>query len=71
MTIFCEYAFMFATYENVLMFLKFTSIQLYMFGGYVCLSIVLIVYFISYRSIYVTQSKPFLSFFLSFSNILE
>ena len=71
MTIFCECAFKFATYENVFMILKFTSMQLYMFGGYVCLSLVVIVYFISYRSIYVTQSKSFLSFFLSFSNILE
>ena len=71
MTIFWEYAFKFATYENVFMFLKFTSMQLYMFGGYVCLSLVVIVYFISDRSIYVTQPKSFLSFFLSFSNILE
>ena len=46
MTIFCEYAFKFATYENVFMFLKFTSMQLYMFGGYVCLSIVVIISFI-------------------------
>ena len=37
--------------------------------GYICLSLVLIAYFISYKSIYVTLSKSFLSFFLSFSNI--
>ena len=49
MTIFCEPAFKFATYENVFMFLKFTSMQLYMFGGYVSLSVVVIVYFISSR----------------------
>ena len=36
--------------------------------GYVCLSIVVIVYLISYKSIYVTQSK---SFFLSNLNLLE
>ena len=39
--------------------------------GYVCLSIVVIIHFISCKSNYVTQSKSFLSFFLSFSNILE
>ena len=33
MTVFCEYAFKFATYENVFMFFMFTSMQLYMFGG--------------------------------------
>ena len=39
--------------------------------GYICLSLVVIVYFISYKSLYVNQSKSFLSFFLSFWNILE
>ena len=33
MTVFCEYAFKFATYENVFMFFIFTSMQLYMLGG--------------------------------------
>ena len=33
MTVSCEYAFKFATYENVFMFFMFTSTQLYMFGG--------------------------------------
>ena len=33
MTVFCEYAFKFATYENVFMFFIFTSMQLYMFIG--------------------------------------
>ena len=35
MTIF-EYAFKFATYENVFMFFMFTCMQLYMFSG-VCM----------------------------------
>ena len=33
MTVSYEYAFKFATYENVFMFFMFTSMQLYMFGG--------------------------------------
>ena len=33
---FGECAFKFATYENVFMFFKFTSMQLFMFGG-VCM----------------------------------
>ena len=56
------------------MCLCFLSLQVCSFIcllGYICLSLVVIVYFISYKSIYVTQSKSFLSFFLSFSNILE
>ena len=52
-------------------FYVYTSKQLDMFGGegmfeYNCNRLF---YFI--KSIYVTQSKSFLSFFLSFSNILE
>ena len=54
------------------MFLCFLCLQVCSFiclVGYICLSLVLIAYFVSYKSIYVTLSKSFLSFFLSFSNI--
>ena len=71
MTVFCEYEFQFATYENVFMFLCLQVCSFICLVGYICLSLVVIVYFISYKSIYVTQSKSFLSFFLNFSNILE
>ena len=53
-----------------LCFYVYTSMQLYMFRG-VCLSLIENVYFILFKSMFVTQSKSFLSFFLSFSNILE
>ena len=71
MTVFCEYAFKFATYENVFMFFMFTSMQLYMFGG------VYMFEFSGNRLFYFIQKylcnsfQPLLSFFLSFSNILE
>ena len=42
-TIFCKYAFKFATYENVFMFIQVCSFICLV--GYVCLSIVEIVYF--------------------------
>ena len=72
MTKFCKYAFKFATYENVFMFFMFIRVCSFIcLVEYVCLSIVVIVYFISYKSIYVTQSTSFLSFFLSFLNILK
>ena len=72
MTIICKYAFNFATYENLFMFFMFIQVCSFRcLVGYVCLSIVVYVHFISYKSIYVTQSKSFLSFFLIFSNILE
>ena len=72
MAVFCEYAFKFATYENLFMFFLCLPVCSFIcLVGHICLSLVVIVYFISYKSIYVTQSKFFLSFFLSFSNILE
>ena len=71
MTLFCEFELKFATYENVSMIFMFTVCSFICLLGYICLSLVVIVYFISYKSINVTQSKTFLSFFLNFSNILE
>ena len=68
-TIFCKYAFKFATYEKCIYVFMFIQVCSFIcFVGYVCLSIVEIVYFILYKSIYVTQFNSFLSFFLSFSN---
>ena len=64
---FCKYTCKFATFASVFMFLcVYKYAALYVLWVYVCLSIGVIVCCISFKSIYVTQSKSFLSLFLSF-----
>ena len=72
MTAFYNYTCKIATFAIVFRFLSvYTYAVFYVLWVSVCLSKGAIVYCVLCKSIYVTQSKSFLSLFLNFLNVLE